>query len=349
MGRNPNIVCKQILKPSFPGRRESITHAARTAAIAIAIGTAHTTITFAADAKWPSRPIRMIHGFIAGGNVDITARLVAAQMSEAYGQQVIVDGRPGAGGTNGAAIVAKAEPDGHTIFLMASGHATSPALYRKLPYDPVNDFTMVSMVASNPMVVLASPSFAAKTPQELVQLAKNDPGKINYGTGGVGSGMHLAAVLFQARAGLKMNHVPYKGGNAGPLALIQNEIPLLFTTPGGASNFVDSGRIRAIAVTTKKRFSLWPNVPTLAETVLPDFDVLAWYAVAAPQNLPAPIAQRLNETVRSILQRPDIKEKFAAFGAEPFSTSPREAQQFLAAEVARWTKVIRDEKIAPQD
>lgn len=349
MGRNPNIVCKQILKPSFPGRRESITHAARTAAIAIAIGTAHTTITFAADAKWPSRPIRMIHGFIAGGNVDITARLVAAQMSEAYGQQVIVDGRPGAGGTNGAAIVAKAEPDGHTIFLMASGHATSPALYRKLPYDPVTDFTMVSMVASNPMVVLASPSFAAKTPQELVQLAKNDPGKINYGTGGVGSGMHLAAVLFQARAGLKMNHVPYKGGNAGPLALIQNEIPLLFTTPGGASNFVDSGRIRAIAVTTKKRFSLWPNVPTLAETVLPDFDVLAWYAVAAPKTLPAPIAQRLNEPVRSILQRPDIKEKFAAFGAEPFSTSPREAQQFLAAEVARWTKVIRDEKIAPQD
>ena len=328
MGRNQNIVYKQILTSLL---------------------LASASLTQAADSTWPSRPIRMIHGFIAGGNVDITARLVAAQMSEAYGQQVIVDGRPGAGGTNGAAIVAKAEPDGHTIFLMASGHATSPALYRKLPYDPVNDFTMVSMVASNPMVVLASPSFAAKTPQELVQLAKNDPGKINYGTGGVGSGMHLAAVLFQARAGLKMNHVPYKGGNAGPLALIQNEIPLLFTTPGGASSFVDSGRIRAIAVTTKKRFSLWPNVPTLAETVLPDFDVLAWYAVAAPKNLPAPIAQRLNETVRSILQRPDIKEKFAAFGAEPFSTSPREAQQFLAAEVARWTKVIRDEKIAPQD
>ncbi len=301
------------------------------------------------EPKWPVRPLRMIHGFIAGGNVDITARLIAAQMGELYGQQVIVDGRPGAGGTNGAAIVAKSEPDGYTLFLMASGHATSPALYRKLPYDPVNDFTMISMVASNPMVVLASPNFAAKTVQELVQAAKKDPGKINYGTGGVGSGMHLAAVLFQARAGLKMNHVPYKGGNAGPLALIQGEIPLLFTTPGGASNFVDSGRIRALAVTTKQRFSLWPNVPTIAETVLPDFDVRAWYAVAAPRNLPAPLAQQLNASVRTILQRPDIREKFEAFGAEPYATSPREAQLFLASEVARWTKVVRDEKIAPQD
>jgi tripartite-type tricarboxylate transporter receptor subunit TctC len=302
-----------------------------------------------AESKWPVRPLRMIHGFIAGGNVDITARLIAAQMADLFGQQVIVDGRPGAGGTNGAAIVAKSEPDGYTLFLMASGHATSPALYRKLPYDPVNDFTMISMVAGNPMVVLASPNFAAKTMQELVQAAKKDPGKINYGTGGVGSGMHLAAVLFQARAGLKMNHVPYKGGNAGPLALIQGEIPLLFTTPGGASNFVDSGRIRALAVTTKQRFSLWPNVPTIAETVLPDFDVRAWYAVAAPRNLPAPLAQQLNASVRTILQRPDIREKFAAFGAEPYTTSPHEAQLFLASEVARWTKVVRDENIAPQD
>ena len=317
--------------------------------IVVATALLHATLTPAAEPKWPTRPIRMIHGFIAGGNVDITARLLAVQMSEMFGQQVIVDGRPGAGGTNGAAIVAKSEPDGHTLFLMPSGHATSPALYRKLPYDPVNDFTMVSMVARNPMVVLASPGFAAKTVQDVVQMAKSDPGKINYGTGGVGSGMHLAAVLFQARAGLKMNHVPYKGGNAGPLALIQGEIPLLFTTPGGASNFVENGRIRALAVTTKKRFSLWPNVPTLAETVLPDFDVLAWYAVAAPKNLPEPLVMRLNDTVRTILQRTDIREKFAAFGAEPFTTSPREAQQFLNAEVVRWTKVIHDEKIAAQD
>jgi tripartite-type tricarboxylate transporter receptor subunit TctC len=292
--------------------------------------------------------MRMIHGFVPGGNVDITARLIAGQMTNMLGQQVIVDGRPGAGGTNGAAIVAKGEPDGYTLFLMASGHATSPALYRSLPYDPVNDFTMISMVASNPMVVLSAPTFSAKSIKELVNIAKTNPGKLNYGTGGVGSGMHLAAVLFEARAGIQMNHVPYKGGTAGPLAVISGEIPLIFTTAGGAANFVSNGRLRALAVTTKKRFALWPDVPTIDETVLPGFDVTAWYAVAAPKNLLAPLAQKLNATVHTIVQRPDMREKFTAFGAEPFLTSARDAQQFLAAEVARWTKVVRDANIPPQ-
>ena len=343
--RNPTSTAPEIRAHQAPFTVAQI--AATASALALVVLLNQTTA--AADTKWPVRPIRMVHGFVSGGNVDITARLLAAQLTEALGQQVIVDGRPGAGGTNGAAIVAKSEPDGYTLFLMPSGHATSAALYRKLPYDPVRDFSVLSMVASNPMVVLASPGFAAKSIQEVVQLAKKDPGKINYGTGGIGSGMHLAAVLFQARAGLQLNHVPYKGGNAGPLALIQGEIPLLFTTPGGASSFVENGRIRALAVTTKKRFSLWPSVPTLAETVLPDFDVLAWYAVAAPKNLPEHLTNRLNEIIRTTLQRIEIKEKFAAFGAEPFTTSPREAQQFVAAEIARWTKVIREEKIPPQD
>lgn len=308
-----------------------------------------TPLAQAAETTYPARPMRMIHGFVPGGNVDITARLLAGQMTGMLGQQVIVDGRPGAGGTNGAAIVANSEPDGYTVFLMASGHATSPALYRKLPYDPVRDFTMISMVASNPMVVLASPSFGAKSIKELVSTAKASPGKINYGTGGVGSGMHLAAVLFEARAGIQMNHVPYKGGTAGPLAVISGEIPLIFTTAGGAANFVNSGRLRALAVTTKKRFALWPDVPTIDETVLPGFDVTAWYAVAAPKNLSAPLVQKLNTTVNTILQRPDIREKLTAFGAEPYVTSARDAQQFLAAEVARWTKVVRDANIPPQD
>lgn len=302
----------------------------------------------AAESVFPARPMRMIHGFVPGGNVDITARLIAGQMTGMLGQQVIVDGRPGAGGTNGAAIVAKGEPDGYTLFLMASGHATSPALYRALPYDPVKDFAMISMVASNPMVVLSSPAFSAKSIRELVSTAQASPGKINYGTGGVGSGMHLAAVLFEARAGIRMNHVPYKGGTAGPLAVISGEIPLIFTTAGGAANFVSNGRLRALAVTTKKRFALWPDVPTIDETVLPGFDVTAWYAVAAPKNLPAALLQKLNGTVHAILQRPDIREKFTAFGAEPYPTSAHDAQQFLAAEVARWTKVVRDANIPPQ-
>jgi tripartite-type tricarboxylate transporter receptor subunit TctC len=308
------------------------------------------TATFAQSPdKWPTRPVRLVHGFISGGSVDITARLLAAHMGEALGQQVIVDGRPGAGGTTGASIVSKSAPDGYTLFLMASGHATSPALYRSLPYHPVNDFTMISMVASNPMVVLATPAFQPRNIQELVQTAKAEPGKINFGTGGVGTGMHLAAVLFQARAGIRMNHVPYKGGNAGPVALLAGEIPLLFTTAAGVTTHVETGKIRALAVTTKKRFVLWPNVPTIAETVIPDFDVLAWYGVAGPKNIPPALVTRLNAVVRDTLRRPDVVEKLLMLGAETRASSSREAQDFLGSEVARWSKVIRDEKIPPQD
>lgn len=303
----------------------------------------------AAQERWPTRPIRFVHGFIPGGSVDITARLLATQMTEMLGQQVIVDGRPGAGGTTGASIIAKSEPDGYTLFLMASGHATSPGLYRSLPYDPVKDFSLISMAAANPFVLIANSKLPAKSIQDLVAVAKAEPGTINFGTGGTGTGMHLAAVLFQARAGIKMTHVPYKGGTAGPTALLAGEVPLLFTTAAGVSQHVDAGRLRALAVTTKKRFVLWPSVPTIAETVVPEFDVLAWYAVAAPRNLPAALTGRLNKVVHDALKRPDVGEKLLAMGAEVRPTTPADAQAFVAAEVARWTKVIRDEKIPPQN
>jgi tripartite-type tricarboxylate transporter receptor subunit TctC len=301
------------------------------------------------DAGWPARPMRMIHGFISGGAVDITARLVAAGMTDLLKQQVIVDGRPGAGGTVGAAIVARGEPDGYTLFLMASGHAASAGLYAKLPYDAVKDFTMISMVASNPFVLAASPKFPGKTVNDLVRMAKAEPGKINYGTGGVGTGMHLASLLFQNRAGIRMNHVPYKGGNAAPVALLAGEIPLIFNTPSGVETHVRSGRMRVLAITTRNRFGLWPDVPTIAETVLPDFDVRGWYAVAAPKGLPAGRLKRLNEVVRESLKRPDIGGKLTDLGAEVSPTSPEQAQRFLASEVARWVKLIRDEKIPQQD
>jgi tripartite-type tricarboxylate transporter receptor subunit TctC len=302
-----------------------------------------------ADAGWPARPVRMIHGFISGGAVDITARLVAAGMTDSLRQQVIVDGRPGAGGTVGAAIVSRAEPDGYTLFLMASGHAASAGLYGKLPYDAVKDFTMVSMVASNPFVLAVSPKFPGKTVDDLVRMAKAEPGKINYGTGGVGTGMHLASLLFQNRAGIRMNHVPYKGGNAAPVALLAGEIPLIFNTPSGVETHVRSGRMRVLAITTRNRFALWPDAPTIAETVLPDFDVRGWYAVAAPKGLPATRLRRLNQAVRESLKRPDIGGKLTELGAEVAPTSPEEAQRFLASEVARWVKLIRDEKIPQQD
>jgi tripartite-type tricarboxylate transporter receptor subunit TctC len=306
-------------------------------------------VSAGAQDRWPTRPIRFVHGFPPGGSVDITARLLAARMAETLGQPVIVDGRPGAGGTTGANIVAKSEPDGYTLFLMASGHSTSPGLYRSLPYDPVKDFTLVSMVAANPFVLIASAKLPAKNVQELVQKAKAEPGRIDYGTGGTGTGMHLAAVLFQARAGIQFNHVPYKGGTAAPTALLAGEVPLIFTTAAGVAQHVESGRLRALAVTTKQRFALWPNVPTIAETVVPDFDVLGWYAVAAPARLPKPLERRLNGTVHEALERPEVTDKLLALGAEVRPTTPAQAQTFVAQEVARWTRVIREANIPPQN
>jgi tripartite-type tricarboxylate transporter receptor subunit TctC len=299
--------------------------------------------------SWPERPIRLLHGFIAGGAVDITARLVAAGLTDRLGQQVVVDGRPGAGGTVGAAIVARAEPDGHTLFLMASGHAASAGLYRKLPYDAVKDFAMITLVASNPFVLAASMNFPAQSVGDLVRMAKAEPDKINYGTGGVGTGMHLASLLFQNRAGIRMTHVPYKGGNAAPMALLGGEIPLIFNTPSGVEAHVRAKRMRVLAITTRSRFALWPDAPTIAETAVPGFDVRGWYAVAAPKNVPASRVKRVNEAVRESLKRADIGGKLTGLGAEVAPTTPEAAQRFLASEVARWTKLIRDEKIPPQN
>ena len=290
-----------------------------------------------------------MHGFIAGGSVDIIARLLAAPMSELLGKQVVVEGRPGAGGTTAAGLVARAEPDGYTLFLMASGHATSPALYRSLEYDPVRDFTMITLVASNPFVVAAAANFPARTITDLVRMAKAEPGRIDFGTGGTGTGMHLAAVLLQARAGIKLNHVPYKGGNAAPLALLAGDIPLMFNTPAGIAAFMDGGRLRVLAITTKERFNLWPLVPTVAETVAPDFDVRAWYALAAPHDLSSRLVGRLSEVARATLAVPGMTEKFLQMGSALTPTTPAQARTFLAAEVARWTKVIRDENISPEN
>jgi len=299
--------------------------------------------------EYPARPIRIIHGFTPGGPVDIIARLMAAQLGERFGQQAIVEGKPGAGGTVGANFVAKSDPDGYTLFLMASGHATAPGLYKALPYDAVDDFTMISMLASSPFAIATKPGTPFNTIQELVQKARAEPGKIDVGTGGVGSGMHLVSVLLQARLGIQLNHVPYKGGNAPVLALMSGEIPIIFSSVAGITPQVESGKMKILAVTTKKRFAPLPTVPTLSETVAPDFDALAWYALAGPKRLPAPVLAKLNEAALASLKQPVVRDRLNTQGAEPWGTSPREAQAFLASEVARWSKAVRDAGIPPQN
>jgi tripartite-type tricarboxylate transporter receptor subunit TctC len=296
-------------------------------------------------AAWPTRTVRIVHGFPPGGPVDSLARLLAAQFADRFGQQAIVEGKPGAGGTLGANFVAKAEPDGHVLFLMASGHSAAPGLYKSLPFDPVGDFTMVSMVARSPFIVLAGPSAKAQTIQQLMQQAKAEPGKIDFGTGGIGTGMHLAAVLLQSRAGIQLSHVPYKGGSAPVLALIGGEIPILFTSLAGVTAHIESGKVRPLAVTSRQRYAGLPNVPTVAETVVPEFDVSAWYALAGPKNLPPAVVTALNEMVRATLGRRDIQDTLRQQAADPWPSTPAEAQAFLAADVSRWTQVIRAENI----
>jgi tripartite-type tricarboxylate transporter receptor subunit TctC len=301
-----------------------------------------------AQDTWPSKPVRIAHGFGGGGPVDLLARMLAPVLSERLGQPVVVEGKPGAGGTLGAAFVAKAEPDGYTLLLMAAGHSAAPGLYKSLPYDAANDFTMISMVARSPFAIIAGPSSPAQTMQELMQKAKAQPGKIDYGSPGTGSGMHLVAVLLQARTGTQMTHIPYKTATAVNLAVMSGEIPILFTSVAGITPLMQSGKVKMLATTGRERYSLMPDVPTVAETVLPDFDVMSWYALAAPRGLPAPIVKRLNEAVQAAQKRPEIVERLKVQAIEVFPSTPKQAQDLLSSEVARWTKVVRDEKIPPQ-
>jgi tripartite-type tricarboxylate transporter receptor subunit TctC len=305
--------------------------------------------TAAGAQSWPAKPIRLLHGFLTGGNVDLNARLVAAPMSEQLGQPIVVEGRPGAGGTLAAGQVARSEPDGYTLFLAAGGHASSPSLYRSLPYDAVKDFTFITLITRNPYLIVVHPSFPATTVQKLVELAKREPGKLDYATAGVGTGMHLVSVLFQSQLALKLNHVPYRGGQATPVAVASGEVPLMFGTQGEVQPLTDAGRLRVIAVTSKERWRAFPDVPTLAETVLPGFDVIGWSAIVGPANLPAAIVSRLNEAARAAIQRPDVQEKFRSKGSEAVATTPEFARQYVAGEVARWSKVIKEAGIPPQN
>jgi len=295
---------------------------------------------------WPVKPIRLVHGFVPGGNVDITARIMAQSLTEGLGQSVIVDTRPGAGGTVAAAIVARAQPDGYTLFAMASGHSISHALYKSVPYDPVNDFTMVSMVASFPFVIAVGANHPAKTLGDLLKMAKSEPGRLNLAHAGVGTGMHMTAVLVQSRTGVRFNEIPYKGGTAAPLAAATGEVAVVFDTPAGMEALVQAGKLRPLAVSFAQRWKNWPDVPTVAESVSPGFDVRGWLALAGPRGLPRPIVDRLALVLHAGLARPEVAERFRQMGSGTAPTQPAETQNFLAAEVARWRTVVRDERIS---
>lgn len=293
---------------------------------------------------WPTRPIRMLVTYPAGGGADLMARLVAPHMSEALGQPVVVENKGGASGQIAADIVAKSAPDGYTIMLDASSYAVNPSLYGKLPYDGINAFAPVSVVALFPNVLVVTPSFSAKSVAELIAAAKAKPGAISFASSGNGSAQHLAGELFRQKAGIEMVHVPYKGGGPALNDVIGGQVPVFFGNMASTLPHVKSGRLRALAVTGAKRSPALPDAPAINES-LPGYEVYEWNAIFVPAGTPPAIVAKLSEAIVHALQSPDVKERVASLGGEIPGYGPAESDRFVRAQAKLWGQVVRDAHI----
>lgn len=295
----------------------------------------------AAAQTYPSKPIRLVVPFAPGGASDVLARLVGQKLSERWGQPVVVENKPGAATTLGAADVAKAAPDGYTLMLAPAPFVIAPLMYQKLTYDAARDFTGVALLASSPLLLTAHPSVPANTLPELLALAKAKPGALMYGSPGNGSVPHLATELFKMRTGTDLSHVAYKGGGPAVTDLVAGHITLMFASPIEVSQHVNAGRLKYIVASTKERVPSMPAVPTVAESGYPGFDVVAWFGIVAPAATPKDIVGKLSQEIGRILAAPEVKEKFAAQGAE-ITFMPAEAfDRFLAREREQWAQAIK--------
>ncbi len=291
------------------------------------------------SAAYPSRPIRFIVPWAPGGGGDIAARLLHVKLAEALGQPVVIDNRPGAGGNIGAELAAKSRPDGYTIlFGAASTHVMNPNLYTNMPFRET-DFAPVSQIATVANILVVNPTFPAKTVGDLIARAK--AGQVNFGSSGNGSVLHVAAEMFDSMARIRMTHVPYKGGGPAIAAILGNEVQVIFSDPLPAIPLVKEGRLRALAVTGVKRLSLFPELPTIAESGVPGYDADSWAGLFAPAGMPDPILRRLNQECFRALQMPDIKERFSNNGYTPTPSSPEQFKKFVSAQIAKWGAVIK--------
>jgi tripartite-type tricarboxylate transporter receptor subunit TctC len=295
-------------------------------------------------AAYPSRPIRIIITVVPGGGADVTSRAIAAKLTEAWGHQAIVDNRPGGNGVVGMDIAKHSTPDGHTLVLGTIGPvAVNPSLYSKLPYDPVKDYEPITRAVSALNVLVVHPSVPAKSVKELIAHAKANPGKLTYGSSGVGFADHLAGELFSSLAGVKMSHVPYKGGAPAMLDLVGGNIQLIFATVSTALGSMKANRIRPLAVTFAKRVPQFAELPTVAEAGVPGFTVDNWYGVLAPRGTPKPIVAKLHGQINAILDMPDVKERLAGLGIFPFTTPTPEAfRDYIRSEIVKYGKVVKE-------
>ena len=310
----------------------------RALATTVAIGMAPAVVRAQA---FPSKPIRLVVPYPAGGGADTTARFIAPKLQEALGQTIVIDNKPGAGGMIGDEIVAKAQPDGHTLLMGAFAHAVNPLLYAKMPFRTPEAFAPISLLVTVPELMVITPSHPVKNVAELVALAKAQPGKLSYGSSGNGSAQHLAAELFKLRTGTDIQHVPYKGGSLAVADVAAGHIPFYFGNMSAALPQVRGGRVRALAVTSAQRSPAAPEVPTIAEAGVKDCEISEWNALLAPAGTPAEAIERLHAELVRIMSMADIRVKFADLGEDSIGSTPAELAAFLRAETAKWGEVVR--------
>jgi tripartite-type tricarboxylate transporter receptor subunit TctC len=294
-----------------------------------------------AQESYPSRPVRFILPFPPGGGTDILGRVISERLAANLGQPVVVENRGGAGGNVGAEAAARSSPDGYTIMLGAPSLAISPTLYSKLNYDPVKDLAPISLVATVPNVMITHPSVQAQTLQEFIALARSRPGGMNFGSGGSGTSNHLAGELFNIVTGTKLVHVPYKGVNQAMQGVLGEQVHLVFIGVPPALPHIKAGRLRALALVAPQRSPALPEVPTVAEAGLKNFEVTTWYGVLAPAGTPRPIVMRLNAELVKIMHAPETKERLAGMATDPHTSTPEEFAAYLKEEIAKWGDVVR--------
>jgi tripartite-type tricarboxylate transporter receptor subunit TctC len=308
-----------------------------------ALGALFVCIAAVASAQsYPNRAIRLVVPFPAAGTTDILARAAAQKLTEAFGQSVVVDNRPGAAGNIGSDLVAKSAPDGYTLLMGTVGtHAINPSLYSKMPYDHVKDFVPVVLVAGVPNVLVVNPALPVNSVADLIKLAKDKPGQINFASSGSGTSIHLSGELFKTMAGVDITHVPYKGSSPALIDLIGGQVQIMFDNLPSALPQIKAGKLRAIAVTSLKRAPVLPDVPTISESGLPGFEASSWFGVLAPAGTPAPIVARINAEVNKWLQSAEAREKLLSQGAEAAGGSPEQFANHIRAESEKWAKVVK--------
>ena len=293
-----------------------------------------------AQQDYPSRPIRLITPAAQGGTTDLLARVFGARLAEVFKQQVVVDNRASASGVIAGELTANAPPDGYTLLLAYHQHTINAALNPKLPYHPVTSFTPITQLTSAALMLVVNPATPVRSLEEFLSWTRNYPGPLNYGSAGNGSGGHLAGELYKLMTGVKAEHIPYKGSGPAMMDLVAGQYHYNFAGIQGAQTLVRSGKLRALAVTAPRRLAALPDLPAVAE-MLPGFEVVGWYGVIGPANLPGPIVTRLHEELVKVLNQPEVRERIVADGSEPIGSTPGEFRQFMLADLAKWAKVVK--------